>query len=351
MDTPEELKYLLVRNIGRGQYGSVFEVKSSLTGDIYAAKVASGYPRDGRIMMIHEVDIHSKLTHPNIVQFISSFQSLNCASTGIVPLPQGVKGNCSVMVLELCSDKDLESIIKRTKVINIEDIKKWGYQIASGLLYLKEQHIIHKDIKPANILFCGDDVKLADFGFADFAENSTGHNSVGTPYYMPLEALAGTVSYASDLFAFGVILYRMYTSNLPYPAKEITELKSMLDQGEIAFDFKYRQAFERDFNLEDLIISCMAKYPFDRISIEQALKHPFFTSPQNPTASTTTETPESFLQSKTSAPKVMTLEQFRRYKKEFGAGTRDEFYLYLARKFPSDRPLSFQAFTYMYTKL
>lgn len=336
-----DFNYKIIKVIGNGAYGSVLEVKSSATGEHYAAKIAKA---NGKVAMVREADIHSRLTHPNILQFVSSFQSTNCMTANIVPLPKGMQGQCSAIILELCNGGTLEDKIKSMVTIPISHIRSHARELASGLLHLKENKIVHRDIKPANILFCGDNVKIADFGFADLESNITEESSgVGTPLYMSLEALNGFSSYQSDVFSFGVILYKMYTHYMPYETNVMAELRKLLAAGEVSFKLTWRDSKDRDFNLEDLIIQCMIKDPNERMTIEEVIKHPFFTVGQlNSIPIVGYQSPA------TASDEMLDLNSFRKHRVEFGSGTRNEFYVYLANKFPSRSPMPYQSFTMLW---
>src|SRR6187402_655455 len=100
-----DVRYDVISELGRGSFATVFTVKSSVTGTLYAAKVAK--EKKSKMVLNKEAQIHSRLTHPNILQFISSFESMSCGSSSILPLPSEAYGTCGIMILELCTSQTL----------------------------------------------------------------------------------------------------------------------------------------------------------------------------------------------------------------------------------------------------
>ena len=99
-------------------------------------------------------------------------------------------------------------------------------QVATGYKYLISNNIVHRDIKPDNILKHENTWKIADFGFAVRNSSSfTSYLNVGTPLYMPLEALLrNEYSFKSDIFALGVTFYQMIHGETPWPCRSELEL-------------------------------------------------------------------------------------------------------------------------------
>jgi serine/threonine protein kinase len=342
-----DVKYEIVSELGKGQFGRVVRVKSSLTDSFYAAKVSKGR---NKLTLTYEAQIHSRLTHPNILQFVTSFECLNKDPVTITPLPSGEPGDMGVMVLELCSKETLQVYTLVHKRPSMPQISAWGSDIASGLLYLKEQGIVHRDIKPDNILICDDGVKIGDFGMAALEEDLVSiagsmQRPSGTPYYMPVEAFTNIYGYFTDVFALGVILYQLYTGLRPYEARTQDQLVKTLKTREAVFKFPSQTKVERNQDLEALILRMLDKNQELRPQIEEIVHHPFFH--QSPLDVTVMEESLDDIE----IPDVMTFEVFRDLKAEFGDGDRHQFYLYLANKKSTESPMSMRAFTEMWNRL
>lgn len=125
-------------------------------------------------MFQEEINIHLKLKHENVVECYDAIK----------------EKNSYFLILEYCPHGSLEEFIQRKKKIGLTDACEVMDQIACGYRYLIGNNIVHRDIKPANILKVENRWKLADFGFAvRKCLSFVSHLNVGTPSYMPLEAL------------------------------------------------------------------------------------------------------------------------------------------------------------------
>ncbi len=219
----EERRYTIVRRLGHGGMGTVYIVTDA-TGRAYALKVLEH--RDNR-------------THKRFEREINELGQLKSVP-GIVSLidwgmSQDGSGNpCPYYVMEYADRGDLSTFI-RTMCVPLEESKdptRWDLEprlkileaISLAMSQLHELNIVHRDIKPENVLLMGDDtVRLADFGLAKALEPApnepslTGMFSVlGTIEYMAPEQLAGeTASKASDVFAFGVMMFELLMGRLP----------------------------------------------------------------------------------------------------------------------------------------
>lgn len=312
------LKYDIVKNLGKGVYGTVFEVRETQSGDIYAAKVARD--SNSRTIMSNEIIIHSHLNHPNIVKFVSSFDSMSCGSGGITPMDHGLKGNCRIMILEICRGGTLEALMKVEKKVSLQKIRRIAHKIASGLNYLKTKNVIHGDLKPENIIFGVGGTKIIDFGLSKVTTSidpKVPTIATGTPYYMPLEGFDGKYSFATDVFSLGVVLFRMCNGRFPFPADTQKRLITMLTFGK----FRFSAETTADADLKNLITKMLETDIDKRITIEEVLKHDFFNPDSND---------EDLSDIFSSMSEPGSLEWFKQRKNDFGDGSVEQFYLYLA---------------------
>jgi serine/threonine protein kinase len=341
------MNYGVITQLGAGNFSKVFKVKSSVTGTLFAAKIARSL--DGKELMKSEAYIHSRLIHPNILQFVTSFYTNTCGTDGLIPLINSSVGTCSVIILELCETGTIASFALNKGTTSMLQISLWGSQIASGLLYLKEQGIIHRDIKPENIMFCSGNVKIGDFGLADLEENlvkqaGNFHPPSGTPLYMPTEAFDNIYGFYTDIFAFGVVLYQLYVGRRPFMAESVAKLRQAVDTKEVTFPIM-RPETERDTELEALIFRMLSRKFELRPNIKEIIDHPFF----NPDPLEDTILMD--IDNDDVDDGVMNLARFKALKAEFGDGLREHFYAYLANLNPTDTPMSWQVFTNMWNKL
>ncbi|MBZ5506113.1 MAG: protein kinase [Acidobacteriia bacterium] len=219
----EERRYTIVRRIGHGGMGVVY-VATDETGRAYALKVLQH--RDNRTQRRFEREINE----------LGKLKS----STGIVGLidwgiGKDVNNNpCPYYVMEYAERGDLSTFI-RTMCVPLQESKdpiRWDLeprlkileQVALALEQLHELNVVHRDIKPENVLLMGDDsIRLADFGLAKALESRTNEPALtevfsvlGTLEYMAPEQLAGSVaSKATDVFAFGVMMFELLMGRLP----------------------------------------------------------------------------------------------------------------------------------------
>ncbi|KAK8887864.1 hypothetical protein M9Y10_038923 [Tritrichomonas musculus] len=257
-----------IKIIGEGFFGVVYEVLDKDSKSIYAAKISKSEIYDcikkdnETINLIREVKILSKVNHPAIMKFIG-FSPVNFKST---PKP--------VIITELLKNGTLSDIIElernglscpgwddTKKLINI-------YGIASSLKYLHSQDILHRDLKPSNVLV--DQFlfpKLADFGLSkdlkdcsESLERLKETGLLGTPIYISPEIYeTSRYTKAGDVYAFGLIVYEIMTSEVPNIGKEKYQIMFNIIKG-IRPSFKY----EIPASYKKLIEDCWKQDPNQR---------------------------------------------------------------------------------------
>ena len=151
------------------------------------------------VRLKNEIDIHSKLDHPNIIKMYGNFED----------------DVSHYMILELCEQGELFTYLKSKGCLKDDEITLIGYQLAQALKYLHDKKILHRDLKLGNILIADDiTIKLCDFGLAvqltDLSEERK--TLCGTPNYISPEILNMTpYSFKVDYWSFGCILYALAT--------------------------------------------------------------------------------------------------------------------------------------------
>lgn len=325
-------RFEVLAPLGKGSFGVVSKVVSTNSRKVYTAKISS---EDGKNLLIAESNIHSRLTHPNIVQFVTSFDISHYPQNPLIPVAQGDYG---VILLEFCKEGTLSNILQKYGRLKPGQLKLLVKSMISVLIYLKEQGIIHRDIKPDNILFCNNYTKLSNFGVAKFAHIGQDVVAVGTPLFMAFESWVGEYTFATDIYALGVTLYYAYVGQFPFVPPTLQNLtqnytsRSVDFRGKIAENLRIRE-------LEDLISKMLKLRPGDRITPKMILRHPFLMSVSDAQMDDFDD------------DELSELEMFRRVKLDFGDGNREQFYYYFANLDPSRAMMSLTKFIELWDQL
>ncbi|WP_327667097.1 serine/threonine protein kinase [Streptomyces sp. NBC_00485] len=211
-------RYRLVRPLGEGGMGQVWEAHDQRLGRSVAVKLISALAGEGsrsdeaRARFLQEAQFTAALQHDNIV----TVHDLGEATTA--------NGTTPFLVMELLRGRGLDVILGGGPV-NLADAARWGLQMCFALGEAHASGILHRDIKPANIIVTATGaVKVVDFGIAKAADpamtsglTQTGF-IVGTPQYMSPEQAQDGPEKRSDLYALGCVLFEMITGNLPFKA-------------------------------------------------------------------------------------------------------------------------------------
>ncbi|MCO5970552.1 serine/threonine-protein kinase [Actinoallomurus soli] len=214
-------RYRVVRQLGEGGMGQVWEAQDETLGRNVAVKVisllAGGGSRgdEARARFLREARITAQLQHANIV----TIHDLGETGAGNERVP--------FLVMELLRGEGLDAMLRRGAVA-LPDAARWGAQIGDALADAHNAGIMHRDIKPSNILITpSGNVKVLDFGIARAADpyatadriTQTGF-IVGTPPYMAPEQARGLPEPRSDLYALGCLLFELITGRLPFQAPD-----------------------------------------------------------------------------------------------------------------------------------
>ncbi|MGQ4390331.1 serine/threonine-protein kinase [Streptomyces sp. SAS_270] len=214
-------RYRLVRQLGEGGMGQVWEAQDETLSRRVAVKVisllAGGGSRgdEARARFLREARITAQLQHPNIVTIH------DLGETG------SEDNKVPFLVMELIRGDGLDAILRRGAVA-LPDAARWGAQICDALAEAHNAGIMHRDIKPSNTLITpSGNVKVLDFGIARAADpyatadrlTQTGF-IVGTPPYMAPEQARGFPEPRSDLYALGCLLFELITGRLPFQAPD-----------------------------------------------------------------------------------------------------------------------------------
>ena len=167
-----------------------------------------------------EVKVMKYINHPNILQIYKVIK----------------KNDTIFLVLEYCNGGDLSNYIATKN--NIFD-KRYFRQILKGLEYLYNNKILHRDIKPQNILIHNHNIKISDFGFAkSFEKNDLITTFCGSPLYMAPEIMRNReYNFKSDIWSLGVVLYELIVKEHPYYCNNRNELMGLVKNNNFKIDF------------------------------------------------------------------------------------------------------------------
>ncbi len=210
-------KYEIVRELGRGAMGIVYEGRDPVIGRKVAIKTIRfdvlnrpEEQEEARQRFMREARSAGNLSHPSIVTIYDV----------------GGDGELTYIAMELVDGGSLESLIAARTRLTLDEVTSLIAQVGDGLDYAHRQGIIHRDIKPANILMDREGrPRIVDFGIAKVASsNLTQTNMVmGTPFYMAPEQIAGRkVDSRADNFSLGTILYELLTLAKPFAGANMT---------------------------------------------------------------------------------------------------------------------------------
>lgn len=213
--------YTFDRFLGKGQFGEVWEAHKTAEPWLkYAVKTVkiSDLNKSPKMLELFdtEVSVMAKLFHPNLLHCHDFLET----------------SSNYYLILDLCEGGDLEAKIDQCKSLSEPEAVYFMKQIANGFRELHKWKIMHRDVKPANLFFKGDTVKIGDFGFAKWGDEYT-RTRLGTPMTMAPELQdASTIYYSDkvDLWSIGVVFYMMLFGNKgPWDFHTAHDLKTKIN--------------------------------------------------------------------------------------------------------------------------
>ena len=249
-------KYEVVKLLGKGATGTVYHAKDSFSGREVALKTIEPEvfrdPEFGTVyrqQFLNEASLAGKLKHPHIVGILDAV----------------VQENSGYIAMELLSGGELSQHSKPGKLLPVEDVLQIGFKCCGALDYAFKEGIVHRDIKPANLMLAsGTNVKIADFGAAYLKKSQVAQTaSMGSPYYMSPEQIRGEpLTFHSDMYSLGVVLYELLTGNRPFTADKMEALLKKIQEQPPAPPTKLRADLPRE--IDNILFRALAKTPEQR---------------------------------------------------------------------------------------
>jgi serine/threonine-protein kinase len=248
-------RYEILDELGRGAMGVVYRAMDPVIGRTVAVKTirlseeGTGLTRPELLARFQtEARAAGLLTHPNIV----------------VVYDAGEENGLYFITMELVEGKSLQALLDGGHAFPVPRVIRILEQTCSALQFAHERNIVHRDVKPANLMLTADDtVKVTDFGTAKILQFGTVQQTahvMGTPSYMSPEQVKGRpVDGRSDIFSIGVMLYEMLTGEKPFPGQSITTVIYKIVNEEPIPPRQINPSIHPGLN--DIVLRALAKEP------------------------------------------------------------------------------------------
>lgn len=265
LEKPMLGRYQVEKELGKGAMGVVYQGLDPRIGRVVAIKTLAlstefeGHElQDARERFFREAETAGRLQHPNIVTIFDA----------------GEEHDLAFIAMEFLSGQDLLQHARPGQLLPVGQVLQIGIQVAQALDYAHRHQVVHRDIKPGNIMFDPQtaSVKVTDFGIArvtDASRTKTG-TILGTPSFMSPEQLAGRrLDGRSDLYSLGVTLYQLLTGALPFRGDSLSALMYDIANNPPADPRSVRPDLPQ--GLADILQRSLCKSPEDRYPTGEAM--------------------------------------------------------------------------------
>ncbi|KAF3696054.1 Serine/threonine-protein kinase ULK1 [Channa argus] len=256
--------------IGHGAFAVVFKGRHKEKRDLEVAVkcISKKNLAKSQSLLGKEIKILKELQHENIVRLLD-YQE---------------KGGCVYLVMEYCTGGDLAEYLHSKGTLSEDTIRVFVQQIARAMKVLQSKGILHRDLKPQNILLCHAEgrksnsintcIKIADFGFARHLQTNTMAATLcGSPMYMAPEVIMSqNYDAKADLWSIGTIVYQCLTGKAPFHASTPQELRLFYETNRTLLPSIPK---ETSSNLRHLLVGLLQRNHKERISFDEFFHHPF----------------------------------------------------------------------------
>ncbi|UCF80480.1 MAG: protein kinase [Acidobacteriota bacterium] len=236
-------KYQILDVLGSGGFGTVYLAEDSMIQKRMALKVPHEQTRELE-KLLAEARLLARLDHPHIVRVYTA----------------DIVNETFFIVMEYVEGETLMDRLKNGKKLPVEDAVDLLIPIGEAAEYAHRKNILHRDIRPSNILVeaASGVPKVADFGTSRLLDAVPfAKTRIGSPPYMPPEQFDGRATYASDVYALGVMAYRIMSGKLPFFSGEVRELEQMIKrEAPVPLHLQERSVPKR---VSDIVMRAMEK--------------------------------------------------------------------------------------------
>ncbi|XP_058492699.1 serine/threonine-protein kinase ULK1a isoform X1 [Solea solea] len=270
METVGKFEFSRKDLIGHGAFAVVFKGrhKERRNCEVAVKCINKKNLAKSHVLLGKEIKILKELKHENIVSLLD-YQEM---------------GGCVYLVMEYCNGGDLAEYLHSKGTLSEDTIRVFLQQIAQAMKVLRSKGILHRDLKPQNILLCHPEgrrstsvntyIKIADFGFARHLQTDTMAATLcGSPMYMAPEVIMSqTYDAKADLWSIGTIVYQCLTGKAPFHASTPQELRLFYESNRTLLP---KVPKETSGHLRHLLMGLLQRNPQERMSFDEFFHHPF----------------------------------------------------------------------------
>ncbi|KPI45128.1 Serine/threonine-protein kinase plo1 [Cyphellophora attinorum] len=259
--------YIPGKKLGKGGFAVCFEGQSTKTGKIFALKVVKAKVEQKKMMekFRTELQIHAKMNHPNIVDFLRAF----------------TLDDHTYVVLELCSNGNLTDMVRARSCLSLPEVRRFLIQICGGVRYMHKRSVIHRDLKMGNVFLDEHmNIRIGDFGLAAVMVDAQDRRTTlcGTPNYIAPEILSKSGARGHDnkvdTWAIGVIAYAMLVGTPPFQSKTQQEIYTKLRALEYEWKIDCKNYIPQQ--AKDFVAACLNLDSAERPEMDDLVEHDFF---------------------------------------------------------------------------
>ncbi|OAT00614.1 PLK protein kinase, variant [Blastomyces dermatitidis ER-3] len=263
-------EYITGKFLGKGGFAVCYEGRLARNNRVYAMKVVKSEMNQRKMeeKFRTELQIHSKMRHPNIVGFYRAF---------------AFEQNTYV-ILELCPNGSVSDMVRKRKYLSLPEVRRFMIQLCGAVKYMHKRNVAHRDLKMGNLFLDRNmDIKVGDFGLAAIIlsekDEKRRRTLCGTPNYIAPEVLdksKGGHNQKVDIWSLGVIFFAMLTGSPPFQSKTQDEIYKKVKNLTYVWPKESEGANYIPVEAKHLVSSCLNLNEDERPEPDQIVDHAFF---------------------------------------------------------------------------